>query len=80
MAFDLSTIADYSAADKLKAIDHAIMTILLGGQVLGMNGRNITRANLKDLRELRNDVVTQATDEDAESAGGIALVQYGERI
>ncbi len=79
MAFDLSTIGTYSAADKLKAIDHAIMTILLGGQVVGMNGRAITRANIKDLQALRNDVETQASAE-TDLGGGIALVQYGERV
>lgn len=80
MAFDLSTLGTYSTADQIKAVDHAIVTILLGGQGMGTNGRSITRADLTQLRELRAELVTRAADEDSTSAGGIALVQYGERV
>lgn len=79
----LDAIPDYTTAQKIKAVDAAIIAVLVAGQSNGMSGSSILRAQLKDLRELRAELVADGEAEEAAatgSCGGTALVQYGERV
>lgn len=51
-------------------IDAAIEALLTGGQLYSIAGRSFTRANLKDLQELR----TQVLQEESRAAGGTSAV------
>ena len=56
--------------EQLEEVQTAITAIMTGAQSYGIAGRQVTRANLKDLREwerqLRNDVAR-------ETSGGIRI-------
>ena len=75
----LSALADYSWADIKKAAKHAMVTAAVGGGTLSLNGRTIGRISIKDAKLLYELAEQMTQEEDVESAGGIALVQYGER-
>ena len=69
----------YTDAQLLAHVRKAILTVAIAGQSYTIGGKTYTRANLKELRELRaelTDLIDTATDD---SGGGIALVEFGER-
>lgn len=80
MAYDVSTLGTYSTADQLKAVDHAIMTILLGGQERTISGRARRDADLTALQKLKAELQTQLIDESGEAPGGNVLVRWGEAV
>jgi hypothetical protein len=77
-ALDLSGIGTYSVADKLLAVDHAIMTVMLGGESYGVNGRLLTRADLNKLREFRDELVMQQNIAANGVNGANVLARFGE--
>lgn len=52
------------AQELLDAVNKAIMSIMVGGQSYKIGSRTLTRADLKTLYDLRNDLTAQvASDE-----------------
>lgn len=45
--------------EMLETIDKAIQAILLGGQSYAIGSRNLTRADLKELYKMRQDLAAQ---------------------
>ena len=58
----------YSAADMLEQVNQAIYAICVGGQSYKIGSRSLTRADLKQLYEMKNDLMAQVA---AESSSGL---------
>ena len=55
----------YTAAEMLESVNNAIMAIMVGGQSYKIGSRNLTRADLQTLVDLKNDLTAQAAAEDS---------------
>jgi len=73
----LAALADLTPANMLLAWKQAEASVAIAGQAYGINGRTLTRANLKEIRAAINywQGVVNSADE---GGGGNALVQFGE--
>lgn len=58
-------IEELTPEEMLKNIDKAIYTICVGGQSYQMGTRKLTRANLKELYEIKNDLQAQVSEQNA---------------
>lgn len=58
----------YSAQEMLDQVNAAIYAICVGGQSYKIGSRSLTRADLKQLYAMKNDLMGQVA---AESAGGL---------
>lgn len=74
---DLAAQESLTPANLLIAVDQAIATVLIAGQSYTINGRQFTRANLKELREMKN-YLQSVVNAGSEGGGGNALWQAGE--
>lgn len=50
---------------RLEQVDAAISAVLYGGQSYKLGSRSLTRADLAELRALRDDLAAQAAQEDS---------------
>ncbi len=50
---------NYTPTQMLEEVNKAIQSILLGGQSYKIGSRSLTRADLKLLREMQNDLTAQ---------------------
>ncbi len=71
---DIDSLDDFTPEHLLKATKNTIVNVLLAGQAYGINGRSYTRANLPELKKLRDDL----SREIAEAANGGLLIAYGD--
>ena len=53
-------MSDYTPAQMLGEVNKAIQAILIGGQSYKIGSRSLTRADLKLLRQMQNDLMAQA--------------------
>ena len=53
-------------AERLAQVDAAIAAVLAGGQSYKLGSRSLTRADLAQLRALRDDLAAQAAQETSE--------------
>lgn len=53
-------------AERLAQVDAAIAAVLAGGQSYKLGSRSLTRADLAQLRALRDDLAAQASQENSE--------------
>ena len=60
-------------AERLAQVDEAIAAVLAGGQSYKLGSRSLTRADLAQLRALRDDLAAQAEREDG---GGLLPRTY----
>lgn len=67
---------DFTAQDMITQIDQAISAIVLGGQSYTIGSRSLTRANLKELLELKRILATEASTEDPESLSGFYVARF----
>ncbi len=58
----------YSTKDMLNQVNAAIMAIAVGGQSYKIGSRSLTRADLKQLYAMKNDLTAQIA---AENSGGL---------
>lgn len=58
-----------SAQDMLNQVNQAIMAIAVGGQSYKIGSRSLTRADLKQLYAIKNDLQAQIASEN--SSGGL---------
>lgn len=80
MAIDTSLLTDYTGAQLKLAAKHAMMTAAVGGGELIINGRTIGRITIDAAKKLYEFAEQLSADEATDSGGGLALVQYGERV
>ena len=52
-----------SAEEMLKNVDNAIIAVASGGQSYKIGSRELTRANLKELYSLKNDLTAQLSSD-----------------
>ena len=72
----IDALPDYTPARMLKMVNHAIMTLLGGGQSYTIDQNTYTKADLDKLRALRRELMAEgAVDEDG--TGMIAMAQFG---
>ena len=57
-----------STQDMLEKVNAAIMAIAVGGQSYKIGSRSLTRADLKQLYAIKNDLIAQLA---AENSGGL---------
>ena len=57
-----------SKAEMLEQVDNAIMAIAVGGQSYKIGSRTLTRADLKQLYTIKNDLTAQLSQE---QSGGL---------
>ena len=62
-----SNNTEYTTSQMLTEVNKAIQSILLGGQSYKIGSRSLTRADLKLLRDMRNDLQAQINGEAASS-------------
>lgn len=76
----IDAVVDYSWADIAKMAKKAMLDLTIS-QSTTINGRQLQRANMDDLKALYELATAQANAEDGSETGGdIALVKYGERV
>ena len=81
MAVDTTLLTDYTWAQIKLAAKHAMMSAAVGGNELRMqDGRSIGRISIAEAKALYELADAMDAAESDESPGGIALVQYGERV
>lgn len=62
-----------TAKELLKEVDNAINTVLVGGQSYKIGSRQLTRADLSELRSLKNELQVQASEEPSELFGNTVV-------
>lgn len=60
MAEDTKDLSSYSAAEMLAEVNKAIIAITAGGQSYKIGSRSLTRANITELRNLRDVLSAEA--------------------
>lgn len=64
MAEAIQQNQEYTAAQRLAEVNTAIQAVLLGGQSYKIGSRSLTRADLKLLRSMRDDLEAQVAAEE----------------
>jgi hypothetical protein len=78
MAIDVDALTDFTWAQIKVAAKHAMVRAAVGGATLSINGRSFGSISITEAKLLYETADQMEQDETAESAGGIALVQFGE--
>lgn len=74
---DFDNLQDVTPANLLKAVNVAIAKVTLGGQSYTINGRTFTRANLPELKKMRDDLSREVAESSSGTGGLIALAKFG---
>lgn len=61
----------------LEAVEAAITAIMTGGQSYKIGTRSLTRANLSELKALRNQLLEEQNAADSDSIGAFNAVAVG---
>jgi hypothetical protein len=79
MAID-TNFQTFTKQQMLDAVRLCIMQVLVGGASYAMpGGRQFSRADLKDLRDMEQQLITEVAAESSATGLNVALVQRGER-
>jgi len=68
----IDNLADFTPAQMLKALNKAIIDVAVAGQTYSINGRSFSRANLTELKKIRDDI--KAEVEAASTSTGDTIV------
>jgi hypothetical protein len=80
MAID-TNVQTFTNAELLALTKKAIADILVAGQHKSDSGKMLTRADLKVLMDTKETLEAIVQDEGTgDNGGGLALVQFGERV
>ncbi len=60
---ELEESTGYTAGELLNEVNKAIAAVLVGGQAYRIGSRQLTRANITELRNLRADLTAQTAQE-----------------
>jgi hypothetical protein len=63
LADELEESTGYTASELLDEVNKAIAAVLVGGQSYKIGSRQLTRANITELRNLRADLAAQTAQE-----------------
>jgi hypothetical protein len=80
MAFDPSTLTDYSWSEIKIAAKAAMVSAAMGGANYTIRGRQLGRITIKEATALYDFATQMEADEASGSSGGLALVRFGERV
>lgn len=58
---------NYTASEMLEKVNNAIYSVLVGGQSYKIGSRQLTRADLKLLYDMKNDLTAQIASEGSSS-------------
>ena len=75
----IESLPDYTAGNILSALNYAIIQVALGNQAYSLNGRSFTRANLKDLKAIRDDVKAEVDSASSTSGRNAALGDFSDQ-
>lgn len=76
---EIDALPSYTAAQLLKVLERNIVEITTGGQSMGINGRQLTRADLSALFKQRDALKAEIEETAAgENGGGNVLVRFGQ--
>ena len=73
---DNTAVTQYDAKTLLAEVDKAIAAVMIGGQSYKIGSRQLTRANLTELRNLRGDLAAQVAQEGDTCLLGNTSVAY----
>ncbi len=65
--------------ERLAMLDEAIETILFGGQSYKIGSHSLTRADLATLRAMRNELLSEAEEDDPPLLGHTAVAFFDRR-
>lgn len=68
-----------TAKELLEEVDNAINTVLVGGQSYKIGSRQLTRADLSELRSLKKELQVQASEEPEELFGNTVVSVFDGR-
>jgi len=72
----IESLPDYTSGNILKALNYAIIQVALGNQNYSLNGRSFGRANLADLKRIRDSVKAEVDAESSSSGRNTALADF----
>lgn len=75
----IESLPAYSAGNILTALNYAIVQIALGNQSYSLNGRSYTRANLSDLKRIRDSIRAEVDAEASSSGRNAALADFSDQ-
>ena len=76
---EIDALPSYTAAQLLKVVERNIVEVTTGGQSYGINGRQLTRANLPELFKQRDALKAEIQEAAATTnGGGNVLVRFGQ--
>lgn len=65
-----------TAAELLAEVNRAICAVMAGGQSYKIGSRSLTRANLAELRTLRDQLAAEAAGSDGPLLAGCAVAEF----
>lgn len=74
---DIDNLPDWNASRLLKAVEHAIVQLTLGGQEYAIAGKRFRRADLGQLKNLRDELKREVAEADSTTGTLSALVRFG---
>lgn len=75
----IENLPDYSSGNLLSALNYAIAQVALSGQGYSINGRTYTRANLADLKRIRDDIKAEVDAAASSSGRNAALADFSDQ-
>lgn len=75
----IEALPDYTAGNILKALNYAIIQVALGNQNYSLNGRSFGRANLADLKRIRDDIKAEVDAAASSSGRNAALGDFSDQ-
>lgn len=76
---EIDALPSYTAAQLLKVLERNIVEVLATGQSVGVTGKQWQRADLEQLKKMRDDLKAEIAEAAAgENGGGNVLVQFGQ--
>lgn len=77
MSYDIDNLQTFTAAQMLKAVEYAIVTISIDGQSTSIGGRMYTAADLDKLRKMRDDLKREVAESESATGTLTALGSFG---
>lgn len=74
----IDALPDYDASRMLKMVNHAIMSLLGGGQSYTIDQNTYTKADLAKLKEFRRELMAEGALDSDETGSSIALARFGD--
>jgi len=76
----IDALDNYSDGQQLKMWKLASIELAAAGVSYAINGRSLTRNDAEEVRKMIEFFEARINADSSDASGGIALVQYGERV